>query len=93
MTLADKMKQADHIKARKLACPKCKGTTFEVYHVLVENFYSNRRPVSFTMEKCLNCGWQTHPTTKRKLNELIDKILKGEKPENGFVYAEKQAKL
>ena len=75
-------------KIKKLACPKCKGTTFEVYLVTVEGFFMDGKPLHFTMERCTNCGWKTHPTNKEELKTAIKKVLKGETPKEGFVFAE-----
>ena len=73
---------------RKLACPKCRNTTFEVYLVVVKNFFFDGAPLTFTMQRCTKCGWQTHPTDSNALRKLIVDVLKGKVSSEGFVYAE-----
>jgi predicted nucleic-acid-binding Zn-ribbon protein len=71
---------------KKLACPKCGNTLFELYYVQVNDFYPNGKPLIFIMHKCSNCGWETHPKSVEELKNYIDKVLSGEKIES-FVFA------
>jgi predicted nucleic-acid-binding Zn-ribbon protein len=75
------------MEVRLLACPKCKGTAFEVYWVTVKDFYHNGKPLYFYAYKCVKCGWETHPRDEQQLRKLLISILYGEARE-GFIFAE-----
>ncbi len=68
----------------KLACPKCRGTIFEVYGVNAKHFHAKIHKLlgkrgsddmSFTMEKCVKCGWQSHKLSFDHMNETIQHML------------------
>ena len=55
-------------RMRKLACPDCKGTTFEVYLVKIENFFPEKlgknTQLTLIIEKCRICGWESNTTNR-----------------------------
>lgn len=65
---------------KKLACPECDGTIFEVFLMEYPNFYSEE-VVAMTKgsgtsmytetEKCIKCGWTAHPTTTEDAREVL----------------------
>jgi len=73
---------------KKLACPKCKRTFFEVFLIRVSGFFYYGSPLVFTLSRCINCGWESHPTETGKLKEIVAKLLRGEVPQEGFILAE-----
>jgi predicted nucleic-acid-binding Zn-ribbon protein len=70
-----------------LACPKCGGTLFEVYHVTIENFFFDKSPLTFELHRCKNCGWETHPRDEKQIRQLLLNTLQGIKPKEGFIFA------
>jgi hypothetical protein len=79
------------VEIRLLACPKCKGTAFEIYHVAVEDFFLpiSKGSLDFELFKCKTCGWESHPRDKGKLRQLVINMLRGFSPE-GLIYAPEQ---
>jgi 4-hydroxy-3-methylbut-2-en-1-yl diphosphate synthase IspG/GcpE len=39
------------MNVRLLACPRCGGTLFRVYHVAVEGFFG-KHPLTFLLHRC-----------------------------------------
>ena len=77
----------------KLACPKCKGTTFEVYLIEIPSFFqpilTKDTALHFLMEKCLNCGWKTHSTDRHEVRRMLQMMFKRcYVSEEGFIKAE-----
>jgi predicted nucleic-acid-binding Zn-ribbon protein len=76
-----------NVLIRKLACPKCGGTLFELYYVQVEKFFPSGNPLTFLMQRCVNCGWETHPRNVEDLRKFLDAVLRGEKVER-FIFVD-----
>lgn len=81
----------------KLACPKCGGTTFEVYHTGIENFHppelGGSTTLFFALEKCIQCGWESNTTDRDEAKRRIGVLLLGEKPDwDHFVRAHEEVK-
>jgi len=80
------------MRKKKLACPKCRSTSFEIYLVTIPNFFPSlleKEPsLTYDLARCTNCGWESLPTRKDKLRKLVLSVLRGEVPKKGFVLAE-----
>jgi predicted nucleic-acid-binding Zn-ribbon protein len=75
------------MEVRLLACPKCGGTLFEVYHATIKNFFYDKSSLEFELHRCKNCGWETHPRDERQIRFLLTNILSGRRLKEGFVFA------
>jgi predicted nucleic-acid-binding Zn-ribbon protein len=81
------------MELRKLACPRCRGTMFEIYLVKAEPFYFEKTilnvgEVSFLKYRCLNCGWESPPKDEEELKQLIMDMLKGKPFREGLIFAD-----
>ena len=79
---------------KQLACPKCGGTIFKVYQVVIEDFFSKDffargSPLILVLHKCVNCGWQSLPLDEEKLRRRLMNMLMGNQleEEEVFTYA------
>jgi predicted nucleic-acid-binding Zn-ribbon protein len=76
---------------KKLACPKCGATAFELYIVEIPDFFKlgqEDRTLTYEMAKCKNCGWQSLPTEAEEIRKLVISVLRGKTPKEGFALAE-----
>jgi predicted nucleic-acid-binding Zn-ribbon protein len=76
----------------RLSCPKCNSTKFEVYLVVIEDFFQSGRPIAYIMHKCIDCGWESAPRDKEKIREVMIKMMTGKGYEEAFKLEENDKK-
>ena len=74
---------------KQLACPKCKGTKFELYLNKIENFFPpelGSTDLQVQIEKCAKCGWESNTTDPKEAKRRIQVMLRKGIPDwEGFI--------
>lgn len=73
---------------KQLACPKCKGTFFEIFQVKFDGFFFDNSPLTTTIEKCVKCRWMSNTINVDEAKRRIQVMLQNGIPDwEGFIEA------
>lgn len=77
------------VPKKQLACPKCKGTKFEIFQIKLNDFFYDHTPITTTIEKCVKCGWESNTTDVQEAKRRVQTILRKGVPDwDGFIEAD-----